>query len=98
MDNACSLEIAQLQINTKFVVKVCACTNTERGPTGDESNPITTKNLAYKMKDASTLRRGTTNNLSVYDVPFHEEHDNHLKIRTVKIGVFLYCLCVRACI
>nr|XP_022291339.1 uncharacterized protein LOC111102765 [Crassostrea virginica] len=85
-DRSCSLEITGLPLNTEFVVKVRACTDSERGPTGDESSPITTKNLAYKIKDASTLRQGTKNKLPVYDVPFHEERDESLKIRTVRIG------------
>lgn len=87
MGNACSLEITQLPINTTFVVKVCACTDTEQGPLSAESGPITTRNLAYKIRDASTLRPGTINSLPIYDVPFHEEYDKRLKIRTVKIGI-----------
>nr|XP_022292805.1 uncharacterized protein LOC111103675 [Crassostrea virginica] len=85
-NSSCSLEITDLPLNTEFVVKVRACTNTEHGPTGAESSPITTKNLAYKIRDASILRPGTENKLSVYDVPFHEEHDEQLKIRTIRIG------------
>lgn len=92
--NACSLEITQLPINTKFVVKVCACTDTEHGPLSAESSPITTRNLAYKIRDASTLRPGSTNSLPIYDVPFHEEYDIRLKIRTVKIGIITMKLCI----
>lgn len=86
-DTACSLEIEHLPINTTFVVKVRACTDTEHGPVSDESSPITTRNLAYKMKDVSTLRSGSTDELSVYDVPVHVERDEQLKIRTVRIGI-----------
>lgn len=92
--NACLLEITHLPINTTFVVKVRACTDTEHGPLSDESSPFTTKNLAYKMKDKSTLRPGTTKKLSVYDVPFHEEHDEQLQIRTVRIGMIAIKLCI----
>ena len=92
-NRSCSLEITDLPLNTEFVVKVRACTNTEHGPTCAESSPITTKNLAYKIKDASILRPGTENRLSVYDVPFHEEHDEQLKIRRIRIGKITIELC-----
>lgn len=87
MDRSRSLEIAHLPINTTFVVKVRACTDTKHGPVSKESSPIATRNLAYKMKDVSTLRSGTTDELSIYDVPFHVECYEQLQIRTVTIGI-----------
>ena len=88
-NSSCSLEITDLPLNTEFVVKVRACTNTEHGPTGDESSPITTKNLAYKIKDKSTERPKSANNLPHFDVPYQEQRDEKLKIRTITIGMVI---------
>nr|XP_022292804.1 uncharacterized protein LOC111103674 [Crassostrea virginica] len=44
------------------------------------------RSRSLEIAHVSTLRSGTTDELSVYDVPFHVECYEQLQIRTVKIG------------
>ena len=77
-----------LPTNTKFVVRVCACYETEQGPLSDESSVMSTLNLAYKVKDESTVRLETLpSSLPVYDVPCQVERDDKRKIYTITIGM-----------
>lgn len=87
-DGTCTLTITNLPMNTEFVARVRACCETEQGPLGDESRVITTKNLAYKVKDESTERPHVLPSLlPVYDVPCHVERNEELKTCTIIIGI-----------
>ena len=87
-DGVCTLTITNLPMNTEFVARVRACCETEQGPLGDESRVITTKNLAYKVKDESTERPHVLPSLlPVYDVPCHVERNEELKTCTIIIGI-----------
>lgn len=86
-DDTCSMTIHDLQVNTEFVVKVRACTETDQGPRSDESNVIRTKNLAFKLRDDSNLRAETIpHSMPVHDVSYRIERNEQLKTRMVMIG------------
>ena len=70
-DKSCSLEITDLPLTTKFVVIVRACTDSERGTTGDETG--------MKIKDASTLRQGTKTSRLCMIYPFINNVTNLLR-------------------
>ena len=79
--------IPNLPIKTHFVVRICACNGTEKGPLCDESEVISTKNLAFKVKDKSYLRQETLpNSIPMYDVPHQVECDEQRKTRIITIG------------
>lgn len=91
-DGKRSMKITDLSLNTKFIVRVCACAGTETGPTGDESDVITTKNLAFKIKQDSTLLHfhpEIPNSLPMYAVQYEIDEDDDKKTRKIIIGVFL---------
>lgn len=88
----CSIRITDLTLNTKYNVRVRACAGTETGPFGDESDVITTKNLAFKIKQESTLLHvhpEVPNALPMYAVQYEIDEDDDKKIRKIKIGVYL---------
>lgn len=86
-DDSCFITINDLPVNTEFVVKVRACTETDQGPKCDESNVIRTKNLAFKLRDDSNLRAETIpHSMPVYDVSYRVERNEQLKTRIVMIG------------
>lgn len=91
-DGERSMTITDLSLNTKFIVRVRACAGTETGPIGDESDVIITKNLAFKIKQESTLLHvhpEIPNSLPMYDVQYEMEEDGDKKVRRIVIGVFL---------
>lgn len=91
-DEERSMTITDLPLNTNFIVRVCACAGTETGPIGDESDVITTKNLAFKIKQESTLLHvhpEIPNSLPMYAVQYEMEEYDDKKIRKIIIGVFL---------
>ena len=80
-----------LPTNTEFVVRVCACYETEQGPFGDKSSVMSTLNLAYKVKDESTVGPETLpSSLPVYDVPCQVERDEKGKIYTITISIMSF--------
>lgn len=86
------MRITDLTLNTKYIVRVRACVGTETGPIGHESDVITTKNLAFKIKQESTLlhvQPEIPNSLPVYAVQYEIDEDHDKKIRKIIIGVFL---------
>lgn len=87
-NGTCSFTIKNLPMNTKFVVRVSACYETKQGPLSDESSVMSTLNVAYKMKDESTVRLETLpSSIPVYDVPCLVERDEKLKINTITISM-----------
>lgn len=85
----CSTTINDLSLNTKYIVSVCACAGRETGPFGYESDEISTKNLAFKIKSQSTLLRLTPdmqNYLPMYAVKSDEERNDTMKTRRIIIG------------
>lgn len=85
------MKITDLSLNTKFIVRVRACSGTETGPLGDESDVIATKNLAFKIKQESTLllvHPEIPNSLPKYAVQYEKDEDDDKKIRKIIIGVF----------
>lgn len=91
-DGQRSMKITNLSLNTKFIVRVRACAGTETGPIGDESDVITTKNLAFKIKQESTLlhvQPEIPNSFTMYAVQYEMEEDDDKKIRKIMIGMFL---------
>lgn len=96
-DAECSTTITDLSLNTKYIVSVCACAGREIGPTGYESDVITTKNLAYKIKSKSTLLHLTPvmpNSLPMYAVKTDEERNEIMKTRRIIIGMVTLCLLI----
>lgn len=90
-----SIRLTDLTLNTKYIVRVRACVGTETGPIGDESDVITTKNLAFKIKQEATLLHihpEIPNSLPMYAVKYEMEEDCAKKIRRFIIGVFLFKL------
>lgn len=90
----CSMRVTDLSPNAKFVVSVCACIDTYIGPIGDESDVITTKKLAFKMKSSSTLlqnTQATQNSLPIYAVKYEVEENDARKIRRIIIGMVFIC-------
>lgn len=77
-------------LNTKYIVSVCACAGREIRSIGNESDEITTKNLAFKIKSSSTLLHLTPvmpNSLPTYAVKFDEERNDIMNIRRIIIGM-----------
>lgn len=94
----CSKKIFDLSPNTKYVVCVCACSGTETGPVGCESDVITTKNLAFKLKQESTLLSSDLDIpylLPMYAVKYESKEDNNKKIRRIIIGDVLEDGCIQ---
>lgn len=90
----CSMRVTNLSPNAKFVVSVCACIDTYTGPIGDESDVITTKKLAFKMKSSSALlqnTQATQNSLPTYAVKYEVEENDAKKIRRIIIGMVFIC-------
>lgn len=90
----CSMKVNDLSFNTKFVVSVRACIGILKWPIGDESDVITTKHLAFKMKSRSTLLQfpqATPNSLPIYAVKCEVEKINVEKIRRIMIGMLFFC-------
>lgn len=88
-DGECSMTITDLSLKTKYIVSVCACAGREIGPIGKESEEITTKNLAFKIKCDSTLLHLTPvmpNTLPTYAVKYDEERNDTMKTRRIIIG------------
>lgn len=86
-----SMKITDLPLSTKFIVRVRACADTETGPLGDESDVIATKNLAFKIKQDSTLLHvhpEIPSSLPKYAVQYEIDEDDDKKIRKIIIGVF----------
>lgn len=97
-DGECSTTITDLCLNTKYIVSVCACAGREIGPIGNESDEITTKNLAFKIKSSSTLLHLTPvmpNSLPTYAVKCDEERKDIMNIRRIIIGMVTSFLIVR---
>ncbi|XP_062618029.1 uncharacterized protein LOC134279626 [Saccostrea cucullata] len=85
--NLRKITISDLLPNTKYKVKVSACCGTEVGPSGEESDDLVTKSLAFKIKEASEFVEGSTQGtVSKYAVPSRIENDEEMKIQTIKIG------------
>lgn len=90
----CSMKVIDLSFNTKFVVSVRACIGILKLPIGDESDVITTKHLAFKMKSRSTLlqiTQATPNSLPIYAVEYKVEKIDVKKIRRIMIGMVFIC-------
>lgn len=90
----CSIKVIDLSFNTKFVVSVRACIGILKWPIGDESDVITTKHLAFKMKSRSTLlqiTQATPNSLPIYAVEYKVEKIDVEKIRRIMIGMIFIC-------
>ncbi|XP_061169377.1 uncharacterized protein LOC133178672 [Saccostrea echinata] len=86
-DKSQTITLDNLSPNTKYKVKVSACSGTEVGPPGEESDEIITKSLAFKIKLESTLVNGSsTNSISKYAVPRKFENYEEMKIQSIKIG------------
>lgn len=86
----CSMRVTNLSHNTKFVAYVCACIGPYTWPIGEESDVITTKNLAFKIKSSSTLLQNTQavpNTLPMYAVKYEVEEIDFKKIRRILIGM-----------
>lgn len=69
---------------------MAACAGKEIGPYGNESDEITTKNLAFKIKSKSTMLLSTPvmpNALQMYAVKFDEERNDVMKTRRIIIGM-----------
>lgn len=88
------MKVIDLSFNTKFVVSVRACIGILKWPIGDESDVITTKHLAFKMKSRSTLlqiTQATPNSLPIYAVEYKVEKIDVEKIRRIMIGMVFIC-------
>lgn len=97
-DEERSMTITDLPLNTNFIVRVRACAGTETGPIGDESDVITTKNLAFKIKQESTLLHvhpEIPNSLPMYAVQYEMEEYDDKKIRKIIIGEELDDGCIQ---
>lgn len=97
-DGERSMTITDLSLNTKFIVRVRACAGTETGPIGDESDVIITKNLAFKIKQESTLLHvhpEIPNSLPMYAVQYEMEEDGDKKVRRIVIGDVLEDGCIQ---
>lgn len=94
-DGERSMTITDLPLNTNFIVRVRACAGTETGPIGDESDVITTKNLAFKIKQESTflhVHPEIPNSLPMYAIQYEMEEDGDKMIRKIILGVFFIYL------
>lgn len=72
---------------------MCACAGREIGPIRKESEEITTKNLAFKIKSDSTLLHLTPvmpNTLPTNAVKYDEERNDTMKTRRIIIGMVTF--------
>lgn len=90
IDGECSMTITDLSLKTKYIVGVCACESREIGRIGNESEEITTTNLAFKIKSNSTpfdLTPVMPNSLPTYAVKYDRERIDMMRIRRITMGL-----------